>query len=330
MNKTIRHINPVVALLCLSLSAVAYGETVRKNRIVAPDLKPAPLAEAEATKAQVQDFSKLAPKLENTLVTRLDDVTIAVSGEANLATKRGDFVYVLRNVMDTTRRFRLVQPGVPRDKREMSLAARGEKTEQFRSDIQVANVSNATRQAIFRPYLMGATNQNEEKLLVAKYDTDVNIRLPGEARLVRSNVPLEKVSAAEYRWKVKGAPVLPPVHLWYTTAAENIAAKLDVAKGETVIVSVTVRNDSTTAATGLKLLTRFPAGKFEPISDESDGKFRIEQNVMHIWTASIDSLAGGESKKVTLKLRNLTGDQFPKVQEVAIHNRNGDLVAVAE
>jgi hypothetical protein len=105
---------------------------------------------------------------------------------------------------------------------------------------------------------------------------------------------------------------------------------MKITRGETVTVSIKVKNNGRNTVKGLGLLTRFPVGKFEPLEDESDGKFVIEQKVMYIWRDTIDSLSAGQSRQLILKLKNLTNDQFPKIQEVAVHNRNGDLVAVAE
>ena len=330
MNRTKQLLNLMAVLLFFSLPASVYADTTLSSGMVILEAKPVLLSENKAAEAEVKTFGDPTPKLENAPMMRLTGVTISVGGEANLVTKKADFVYVVKNLGDAPRRFRLIQPIAPTDGRELSLGAKAEKTEQFKGDIRVTNVSTATRQAIFRPYLLGATDKEKEKLVLAKYDTDIKITLPLDARLVKSSVPLDRVGAAEYSWKVKGAPVLPPVNLWYTTAAENITAKMETAKGEIVVVSINVKNNSSATAKGLHLLTRVPVGKFEPVKNESDGKFVVEQNVMYIWTDSINSLAGGDSKQLTLKLKNLTNDKFPKIQEVAIHNKDGDLVAVAE
>ncbi len=330
MNKANQHMNWVTVLLCWLMPFTASAEPTTLASTVIPEVKPIVLEDKPLVKTEVKDFSKLMPKLNSTPVVRLNDVTINLGGEVNLMTKKTDFSYVIKNVVETSKRFSLMQPSAPKDKRMLSLGARADKTESFQSDVSITKLSAATHQAIVRPYLLGAIDRGKEKLLLANYDTDLKIRLPDNTRLVKSNVALEKVDRSEYRWKVKGAPLLPPVQLWYTSAAENISARMEVSKGDVVNVTITITNDGSATAKGLKLLTRIPVGKYEPVLEESDGNFAIEQGVMYIWTAGIDSLGRGDSKELNMKLKNLTSDQFPKIHEVAVHNSKGDLVAITE
>ena len=330
MKRARLHIREVVVLLCLNLFVFGCAGNGLKSGIVGPDAKTPPPTEANIEKMEVKEFLRARSRVEAMPVVMLDDVLIKLGGEVNLTTKQATLSYSLSNTVDVAKRFSLAQPFTPADKREIDLGARKTKTEAFSGEIRVTDVSVATRQAILRPYLLGAVAETNEKLLMAKYDTDLKVRLPRNARLIKSSVALEKVSATEFNWKVKGAPILPPIHLWYTTAAENISADMDIVKGEVVVVTINVKNESSAAAAGLRLLTRFPVGTFEPVLEESDGKFIIEQDVMYTWNGYIESLGAGGSASFTLKLRNLTGDEFPKIQEVAIHNKAGDLVAIAE
>jgi len=323
--KIFKH-NIIWGVILLSMSFSGCSDRTVSTRTATAD------RDAVVTDKQplVSDLRSLVPGIGKTPIVRLKDVNISLGGEVDLATKQLDFSYALKNKLNSSRQISLVQPAKPKDRRELTLAARGEKVEAFKGNIQITRLSQATQQAVFRPYLLGTIDTRKDKPLLARYNTDVKIRLPAGARLVKSNVGLKKLNASEYRWKVEAAPMLPPVHLWYTTATEDISASMDLVKGETVIVNINVKNNARTAARNLRLLTRFPVGKYEPVLEESDGEFTIEQGVMYIWKANITSLAGGASSQLRLKLKNLGNDAFPKIQEVAIHNKNGDLVAVAE
>jgi len=269
-------------------------------------------------------------KSKPNLMVMRSNLSIKVGGVAELSTRHVDYSCTVRNVNDKLKQLTLAQPAAPKDKRELKLNAKASKTEVFRGNIQISPLSPVTHQATLRPYLLGIENKTDEKLLMAKYDADLLIRLPKNARLIKSSVVMNKVNDTEYKWKVSQAPILPPIHLWYTTAGENIKADMHISKGKNVVVTINVTNEAATAVQGLKLLTRFPAGSFEPVVNESDGQFNLEQNVMYIWNGRVDSLNAKKTTSMKLTLRNISNDEYPKIQEVAIHNKNGDLIAIGE
>jgi len=257
------------------------------------------------------------------------ELDLKVTGEVNLVRKQVDLRY------DITSRFKqpqslLIKPQISlNDSINVTLKEDEKVPMEISKKVDIKQLTTKTSVSKVRPYLLLKEDSPDYKLLSGNYTVDIRLNIPENARIIKSSVPLERISRTEMALKMENVPVLPSLDIWYTTAEENITIRKIINKNvNPVEVSLVIKNNTRASISGINLSSEFPNSVLQPSEEKSDGRFVLQDGVMYKWTSSIKLLSPGATKTIKFYLFN-TSPEIPfREPKVLAHNKDGDLIAI--
>ncbi len=302
---------------CVSITmACKKGEVTEET----PEQKLVRLEKLNPDKLEIPDRT-------NAITAVYQDLTIAVTGTIDLREAKTNLNYKFSNVGNISRKLTLVNPVVPDQDMQLSLAQK-EKTEtQFKGDVVISRLSDKTSFVRIRPYLLEKKKADDNRLVLGTYDAKLEIVLPENARIIKSNIPLQTEMGKTY-FVANKASVLPSVEIWYTLAEENIEITKELIKGDTTMVNIKIKNYTLRNVKDLTLSGQIPATLCRVLEEISDGSFILQNGAMYEWKYKFKQINRGSTK--VLKIMLIDESQSLSVDniKIAVHNSTGDLIQV--
>jgi hypothetical protein len=255
-----------------------------------------------------------------------NDLAIDLETTIDLSAKKSKSMYTIRNLKNAQTRIELASPLFQDKNRIFDLKANDKQESAVESDLKVLSLSENTSYVEFRPYLK--LKEKKQNILVTDYKLDIRVKLPANAKIIKSSIPLTyEGNTGIAAFKMDKIRAIPPVYVWYTTAAENITIEKKVLEGNSeVTVQISVKNLSSVPANNIELVTQFPADFYTVDTDRSEGSFQIQDKVMTKWKGKIGSLPGNGGKVISYVLIKNTPDFKHKDSEILLYNQKGDLI----
>ena len=248
--------------------------------------------------------------------------------------KKAKSDFSIRNLKGKPTILKLTSPGFLARTRELSIAANDTQKTTFSEDIAISVLTARTRFASVSPYLLLREEGKTDGLLIADHSIDLTVRLPRNARIVKSSVPLEVQPDNTARLRMDGVKTVPPLYIWYTDAEEVLTVTKTITETENeageneINVRVDVKNEGQRAVSGIYMTSQFPATFYAAMPEKSDGEIVIEQDVMIRWKATINTIDGNATASVSFTMTKEQKDIPAKNPEVLVYNKSGDLIAV--
>ena len=263
-----------------------------------------------------------------------NDLSVRVKATIDLNRKKAKSDFSIRNLKGKPTILKLTSPGFLARTRELSIAANDTQKTTFSEDIAISVLTARTRFASVSPYLLLREEGKTDGLLIADHSIDLTVRLPRNARIVKSSVPLEVQPDNTARLRMDGVKTVPPLYIWYTDAEEVLTVTKTITETENeageneINVRVDVKNEGQRAVSGIYMTSQFPATFYAAMPEKSDGEFVIEQDVMIRWKATIKTIDGNATASVGFTMTKEQKDIPAKNPEVLVYNKSGDLIAV--
>ena len=263
-----------------------------------------------------------------------NDLSVRVKATIDLNRKKAKSDFSIRNLKGKPTILKLTSPGFLARTRELSIAANDTQKTTFSEDIAISVLTARTRFASVSPYLLLREEGKTDGLLIADHSIDLTVRLPRNARIVKSSVPLEVQPDNTARLRMDGVKTVPPLYIWYTDAEEVLTVTKTITETENeageneINVRVDVKNEGQRAVSGIYMTSQFPATFYAAMPEKSDGEFVIEQDVMIRWKATINTIDGNATASVSFTMTKEQKDIPVKNPEVLVYNKSGDLIAV--
>ncbi len=263
----------------------------------------------------------------STIIKR-DDLEVDMNATIDLVNRQVEYEYALQNLRPGESTIELLGQGIGDTSKRLQFSTDERKIMRHRTALNVTQLSRATMLAEVRPYLVIRDEDQRRGVMVSKHDIDIKVKMPGNARIVKSNIPLRRESPDLAVFQLTKAPIVPPIHIWYTTAAEQVSMTKSVEETkETAVISINVTNEGTGSVSNLKFMSRFSLQAFSSIPEMSDGEFHVADPVMGWWEGKVNWLRKG-SIGLTYQLRKNHGASSASRIEVLLFNKDGDLLAV--
>jgi hypothetical protein len=271
---------------------------------------------------------RAAPAEERRPVVHRQDLAVQVELDVDLAASRVKGALVIQNRTDRAQQLAIGGELAGKDLASLALKPKESRRVAVSQPLTAVALGPRTSVTTVRPYLLLGTPDGTQRLLLANYDLDVKVLLPANARVVKCSPSPTGRDATGLVWKMRGMTTLPPLRVWYTTAAEKIDVLRTVTWADArATVRVKVSNQGSDRAEGLDLRTQLPRTLYEPVHEKSDGTFVEDGEDMWLWKLRVERLAPGETQTFAYTVAG-RGRATPTLdREVLVYNSTGDLIA---
>lgn len=260
------------------------------------------------------------------------DYGVQLIASVDTATESATYRYEIKNVSKMPRELGVTHTALAGQKRVLKLAP--QKTQELKIDtsVEALKISPEVRLIRLKPYLLlPAEDKKKERLLISKYNVDLKVSVPKNARVLKSTVPFKTISPGLLQWKMDDIAILPPVDLWYTIAPDPVEVSAETAdEPGRATITIKITNTGSNVVRNISLLTRIPMTLYSPVPDLSDGTFELQQGIVYIWHAKVNSLSLNQAKTMKIVLDKINKTAPMKNLEVRVYNQRNELLAIEQ
>ena len=260
------------------------------------------------------------------------DYGVRLTASVDAATETATYSYEIKNVSKMPRELWVTHPALAGQKRVMKIEP--QKTQELKIDtrIKAVKISPEVRLIRLKPYLLlPADDKKKERLLISKYKVNLKVSVPKNARVLKSTVPFKAVSPGLLQWKMDDIAILPPVDLWYTIAPDQLEVSAETTdESGRATITIEITNTGSNMVRNISLRTRIPMTLYYSVPDLSDGKFELQQGIVYIWHAKVNSISVNQVKTMKIVLDKINKTAPMKNLEVRVYNQRNELLAIEQ